>query len=72
MSNPKEKAEELLKKMASDLDFVKINLESKRCALIACDEIINNFGTRTTGQEFYTEYRAVEYYQQVKNEIEKL
>jgi hypothetical protein len=66
---PKEKAEDLFDKFCS---ITGLFTEAKQCALIAVDEIINNFGTRTTGQEFYTEYRAVEYYQQVKTEIEKL
>lgn len=77
MSNPKEKAKDLFDKYATyavmwtgGAEVEKQNC--KQCALIAVDEIINNFGTRTTGQEFYTEYRAVEYYQQVKTEIEKL
>ncbi len=45
---------------------------AKQCALIAVDEILNNFGLQTTGQTFYTEYRAVEYWKEVKQEIEKL
>jgi hypothetical protein len=45
---------------------------AKKSALKVVDEILNNFGLRTNGQNFYTEYRAVEYYQEVKSEIEKL
>ena len=61
---PKEKAEELVEKMASPLDVVKINLESKRCALIAVDEML---GLCWNGNEI-----ALNYWQEVKNEIEKL
>ena len=74
---PKEKAIELIKKFSSfahdEFGHEKINnYKSKQCALISVDEILNNFGLRTNGQNFYTEYSAVEYYQEVKAEIEKL
>jgi hypothetical protein len=66
---PKEKAEQLV---SVYFLLVQTIAQQKQCALIAVDEIINNFGLRTNGQNFYTEYRAVEYYQEVKKEIEKL
>lgn len=75
---PKEKAEELVIKMynVDSIDyFDELSMQykhAKQCAIIAVDEIINNFWERTNGQMFYTEYRAVEYYQEVKKEIEKL
>ena len=71
---PKEKAEELVDKFFKDerLYWVLSYNQAKQCALIAVDEILNNFGLMTNGQNFYTEYRAVEYYQEVKQEIEKL
>ena len=80
---PKEKATELVNKFyfkLSNNGSLSMGLnscdarhkESIQCALIAVDEILNNFGLRTNGQNFYTEYRAVEYYQDVKKEIEKL
>jgi len=80
---PKEKAEELVYKYENlvttwdcywDTEIPVENRlpEMKQCALIAVDEILNNFGLQTTGQTFYTEYRAVEYWKEVKQEIEKL
>ena len=73
---PQEKAKELFEKfyLISELNgsCMITKHSAKQCALIAVDEIINNFGLRTNGQKFYTEYRAVEYYQEVKKEIEKL
>jgi hypothetical protein len=71
---PKEKADELFNKMDMIIYTDQDNWKSQciRCALIAVDEILNNFGLQTTGQTFYTEYRAVEYWTKVKQEIEKL
>lgn len=46
--------------------------EAKQCALIAVDEILNNFGQLTEGSNFYTGYDAVKFYKEVKQEIEKL
>jgi hypothetical protein len=69
MNKAKEKAEELV---SVYFLLVQTIAQQKQCALIAVDEILNNFGLRTNGQNFYTEYRAVEYYQEVKKEIEKL
>ena len=72
---PKEKAEILVAK------FIKHSRAEKeikpiqsaiKCALIAVDEILKNFGTLTEGQTFYTEYRAVKYYEEVKQELEKI
>ena len=45
---------------------------AKQCALIAVDEILNNFGLTCNGQTFFTEYRAVEFWKEVKQEIENL
>ncbi len=63
---PKEKAEELLNKMA----FEVCKTDAKKCALIAVDEIIKN-------HKFPCKRRVdlicdVEYWQVVKKEIEKL
>ena len=67
---PKEKAEELVRKYYS---FGLNNpaqsfswYECKQCALIAVDEILNNDGF-TKFDDYLTEY-----WQQVKQEIEKL
>jgi hypothetical protein len=40
--------------------------------LIVVDEILNNFGLTANGQTFFTEHRAVQYYQEVKQEIKNL
>jgi hypothetical protein len=66
---PKEKAEELVDK------FIKTNgnaFFAKECALIAVDEILNNFGTLTEGKQHYAAYSTIKFYEQVKQEIEKL
>jgi hypothetical protein len=69
---PKEKAKELIYKFDNTMEFSTPKRFAKQCALMAVDEILNNFGLRTNGQKFYTEYSAVEYYQEVKKEIEIL
>ena len=73
---PKEKAIELIDKYNNSImSFLSDNMKYQnaiKCALIAVDEILKNFGTLTEGQTFYTEYRAVKYYEEVKQELEKL
>ena len=46
--------------------------QTKQCALIAVDEILENFGTLTEGKQHYAAYYTIKFYQQVKIEIEKL
>jgi len=83
--NPKEKALELIEQfkdkvnpyigsgmLSNTHDDDTIMWQSKRCALIAVDEILKNFGLVANGQTFFTEHRAVQYYQEVKQEIENL
>jgi hypothetical protein len=41
------------------------------CALVAVDEILDNFGLVCNGQTFYTEHRAFDYYSAVKHELTK-
>lgn len=72
---PKEKAEELLKKYFPDLreslDLYLIGVRkkyAKKCALIAVNEILL-FLSLQIG--FYDE-KAVKYFEEVKQEIEKL
>jgi len=78
---PKEKAKELLESvmfsLSKQIDLntgeyqpIPTNPYYKQCALVAVDEILNNFGLTANGQTFYTEYRTVQYYQEVKQEIE--
>jgi hypothetical protein len=67
---PKEKAEELFAKY---LDSTSITLSgAKRCALIAVDEILENFGLRVNGKDHYCGKYTIEFYQEVRKEIEKL
>lgn len=79
---PKEKAEDIVNKMYKS-PYVQ-ETEAKRCALIAVEEIIKELGQLrkpeyTTfvlkyGEEAETMdgYEKIDYYQQVKQEIEKL
>jgi hypothetical protein len=81
METPKQKAKQLVDKYYFDIyvwdgngyyvDKILSNDTAKRNAVIAVDEILDNFGLTTNGQTFYTEYRAVEFYTKVKTEIEK-
>jgi hypothetical protein len=67
---PKEKAKELVNK------FSTVGLQQREegiaCALIAVDEILENFGTLTEGKDHYCAYLTTKYYEEVKQEIEKL
>jgi hypothetical protein len=73
---PKEKAIELVDKYNNSImSFLSDNMKYQnaiKCALIAVDEILKNFYTLKEGQTFYTEYRAVKYYLEVKQELENL
>ena len=81
---PKEKAKELIEMFiffasnegTTEDGFIYSDemqmFNAKQCALIAVDEILNNFGLTCNGQTFFTEYRAVEFWQEVKKEIENL
>jgi hypothetical protein len=70
MSSPQEKAIELVNK------FSTVGLQQREegiaCAIIAVDEILENFGTLTEGKDHYCAYLTTEYYEQVKEEIQKL
>ena len=44
---------------------------AKQCALIAVDEILENFGTLTEGKEHYAAYSTIQFYQQIKQELLK-
>jgi hypothetical protein len=74
---PKEKAKEIFNKYEKKLMYdynnyhYKYNLEHcKQCALIAVDEMINFF--INLSNEGFTFYSSIEYWQEVKQEIEKL
>lgn len=62
---PKEKAEELLK-------IFSLGGWPKENALSAVDEILNNFGLFSEGKKHYCSYNTIEYYEQVKIEIENI
>jgi hypothetical protein len=78
MISPKEKAKELVWKYSRALQIwnEENSLKSKQCALIAVDEILENV------DYFFTELEKdglpnkfddeIEYWQEVKNEINKL
>ena len=46
--------------------------DAKQCALIAVDEILNNFGSTVGDKTHYCNYMTIQYYQEVKTEIQKL
>jgi hypothetical protein len=66
---PKEKAKELLDKMEKDFQYFASREIAIQHAVIAVDEILKSFGTLTNGNVFYTTFNAIEYYQEVKQEI---
>lgn len=69
---PKEKVQELIDKF-SDLEDGEMYIgKAKKCALIAVDEILNNFGTLTEGKKHYSAYCTIKYYEEVKQEINNL
>ena len=70
---PKEKAKDLVEKMRDEIPCHCDDWEqAKQCALIAVDEILNNFGSTAEGKHFYTAYSTLEYWTAVKQEIENL
>jgi len=65
---PQEKAKELLAKMTTNAhSLIYKNLYAKECALIAVDEILNNLD-----YDYILFKQQSEYWQAVKQEIEKL
>jgi hypothetical protein len=68
---PKEKANELFNKMHIEVDtiYVMSKSQAKQCALIAVDEIINN-SLEYMGCDLKD--GEIIYWQEVKQEIEKL
>lgn len=72
MSTAKEKAKELVDKYYLKIKENKyhyVHQTAVECAIVAVDEILNNFGLVADGKMFYTEYRAIEYWQEVKEEL---
>ncbi len=72
---PIEKAKELIDKFVlldNDI-FCSVNYPySKQCALIAVDEILRKFGNLTDGKQHYCAYSTIQFYKEVKQEIENL
>jgi len=76
---PKEKAEELVNKFEKyspgiywpngDGTHTYESNAAKQCALIAVDEILNNFGLLTNGKHHFCDYATISYYEEVKQEI---
>lgn len=70
---PKERAEFLVESMSIDFDMCRG--QNIACALIAVDEILNNYcGTNTDGQQASGDeiYCDQSYWQEVKKEIQNL
>ena len=45
---------------------------AKQCAIITVNEILNSFGLTINERIFFAEYRAIDFYEEVKEEINKL
>jgi hypothetical protein len=72
---PKEKAKELVYKYFSGDDLLYEDLtwiQAKQCAIIAVDEILNYDIRAKCESQFVIEQRIESYWQEVKQEIEKL
>lgn len=72
----KEKVKEIYCKYADALNIRDLQTTAnpfvKQCALIAVDEILNNFGSRVGDKTHYCNYLTIQYYEEVKQEIENL
>jgi hypothetical protein len=66
---PKEKAKELVDRFDETLTYLESKQKAKQCALIAVEEILNTLYSIPFGNALDNE---LEYYQEVKQEIEKL
>ena len=74
---PKEKAKQLIEAMAFSCRECDYEAKAKQCALIAVDEIIDASPTnplKSSYIELYSDMvdECIEYWQEVKTEIEKL
>ena len=61
--NAKDKAKELVEKYDQTFTYLESKNKAKQCAIIAVDEILN--------LDYFSE-EGREYWQEIKNEIEKL
>jgi hypothetical protein len=71
---PKEKAKELVEAMSFSCRECDYESKAKQCALIAIDEIINSSPLEPAHPYDYViaEREAMEFWQEVKNEIQKI
>jgi hypothetical protein len=74
---PKEKAQEIYKKYSKGKDeygwyLCEFDSCAKKCALIAVDELIESHLLLTTTHDVKPSIRCKRYWQEVKQEIEKL
>lgn len=74
MKTPKQKAEELVQKFGEGMSYygqceTELDGDTIRCALIACDEIIIELFNSQDGVENKI---RLEYWQEVKNELQKM
>jgi hypothetical protein len=76
---PKEKAKELVSiywgtkiETPHVREYIMSKELAKQCAIIAVDEILNNFGLISESYIFYTSSSTRSFYEDVKKEIEKL
>lgn len=71
-----EKAQELFDKYyilcQEFTEEIQCSIQAKECALIAVDDILNNFGTLTEGKQHYAAYSTIKFYKEVKQEINQL
>jgi len=74
--SPEEKARELVRnyfdKLSDTLSDRYSRLLAKECAVVAVDEILENFGTLTGGSQHYAAQCTIEFYEEVKIQIIKL
>ena len=70
MNSPEEKAKELVRKYW-DLGGIYI-VRAKQCAIIAVEELINSHLKLTTTHETQPSFRCKTYWEQVKQEIQKI
>jgi hypothetical protein len=68
----KEKAQELTEKYKTSLMLFDDDIDSKKCAFIAVQEILNALNSNMVEYCCTYRYEAHEYYTQVKQEIQKL
>ena len=72
MSNPKEKAEDLVDKMEKNFMYFASRQVSKQHALIAVDEILKSVPKQPSISIIMPHFEATVYWEEVKQELEKL